>query len=281
MLKTIARQISKIDRLVRSRDDLDRHVERLCRECAILRDELESATRENQSLKKELTNIRSRRHFVSSYQNFVRDLMASHPLDKAMLVAVGGNPEAWRVQMSDLDRLGIKPTDSAIELGCGSGQLTTRLGSRYPDLDYLGIDVVPELLAYAARHAPQRFRFVEHSELSIPAADQCADLIIAFSVFTHLRHEESFLYLKDMSRVLRGGGRILFSFIETERCWPIFQSTVAAAASNQQGVMNTFIERPQIQCWAEKLGLLLSFPERDSIAIQSVATLLKPPCRRS
>ena len=39
-------------------------------------------------------------------------------------------------------------------------------------------------------------------------------MILAFSVFTHLLHEESFIYLEDFKRVLKPGGSVVFSFLE-------------------------------------------------------------------
>ena len=50
--------------------------------------------------------------------------------------------------------------------------------------------------------------------LYIPAPDACADMVCAFSVFTHLLHTETYLYLEDIRRVLRPGGRLVFSFLE-------------------------------------------------------------------
>ncbi len=36
-------------------------------------------------------------------------------------------------------------------------------------------------------------------------------MICAFSVFTHMEHEDSYRYLKEASRVVRAGGRFIFS----------------------------------------------------------------------
>jgi cyclopropane fatty-acyl-phospholipid synthase-like methyltransferase len=41
-----------------------------------------------------------------------------------------------------------------------------------------------------------------------------ADIVIAFSVFTHLLHEECYAYLQDAARVLTPGGKFVFSFFE-------------------------------------------------------------------
>ena len=91
----------------------------------------------------------------------------------------------------------------------------------------------------------------------MPLPDGAADMCSTFSVFTHLLHEETFLYLEDMKRVLRPGGRIVFSFLEfhVPAHWHVFDGTLSALRKKEQAPLNTFIERGAIACWARHLGL--------------------------
>src|SRR5262249_38048332 len=147
----------------------------------------------------------------------------------------------------------------------------------FPRLNYLGIDVVPELLAYAATQSPHHFRFVEHHDAGVPAPDQSADYIAAFSVFTHLFHEESYVYLQDAKRVLRPGGAIVFSFLETASNWPIFEGMINTARANgTPDILVMYIERPQIQAWAAHLGLEVAGFDVGPPIGQSVVMLRKP-----
>lgn len=144
---------------------------------------------------------------------------------------------------------------SVVDLGCGSGRLPSALGKSF-QIDYCGIDVVEELLAYARTKSPANYRFVKNHTLTIPAPDASADIISGFSVFTHLLHAETYLYMKDMRRVLKSGGALVFSFLEfTEAThWPIFEATVAAQSASRTWHLNTFIERGTIDLWCSKLG---------------------------
>ena len=90
---------------------------------------------------------------------------------------------------------------SLFDLGCGSGRLAHALGRR-ATIDYLGTDVVPELLAYARTRSPANYRFVLNTGLTAPAADGSLDMACAFSVFTHLLHEETYAYLAEVRRAL-------------------------------------------------------------------------------
>jgi SAM-dependent methyltransferase len=52
--------------------------------------------------------------------------------------------------------------------------------------------------------APQPF-------VGLPLLDASADVICAFSVFTHMEHEDSWRFLADALRVIRLGGHFVFS----------------------------------------------------------------------
>ena len=102
--------------------------------------------------------------------------------------------------MRSLDRIGAAPGHFLIDIGCGSGRLSTQLSRRYgAEIDYLGIDIVPELLDYARSKAIADYRFELTKGLAIPARDASADMIAAFSVFTHLKHAETLVYLRGTS----------------------------------------------------------------------------------
>lgn len=195
-------------------------------------------------------------HFVEDYQRHIRTLLDAHPEDRAMSLAVGGNYVSVGQLLADLmAQCGLRDGMRLIDIGCGSGRLAVPL-SRRLTIDYLGTDVVPELLAYARRQVPGHFRFEQVDGLSIPAEDASADMVCAFSVFTHLLHEESYVYLQECHRVLEPGGRLVFSFLEFDEPdhWIVFGQSVDQSRANRRSVLNTFIERRAIEVWAERLG---------------------------
>jgi SAM-dependent methyltransferase len=82
------------------------------------------------------------------------------------------------------------------------------------------------------------------------------DLACFFSVFTHLLHEESYCYLLEAKRVVKPGGKIVFSFLEYEHNWRVFEDTVTAILGGGASVhLNTFIGRDAIDAWTNHLGL--------------------------
>ena len=149
--------------------------------------------------------------YRTRYIDAVRELMTQFDRDRAMKVAVGGEFEGFGAVMREiLIASGLQPQHTLIDVGCGSGRLTAAL-RHYLTGGYLGIDVVPDLLAYARERCGRPdWRFEETSEIRIPAADNSADMVCFFSVLTHLLHEDSFHYLTEATRVLKDEGTIVF-----------------------------------------------------------------------
>lgn len=192
-----------------------------------------------------------------SYALRVEQLKGEMAYDDAMRAAVGSDFDANGViQRELLVQHGLRPQHSLIDVGCGSGRLAVAL-SPYLTGRYLGIDIVPELAEYAAKlvNRPD-WRFEPAAGLTIPAADGEADMVCFFSVLTHLLHEQSYLYLAEAKRVLKPGGRIVFTFIEfaTPHHWNLFEDSVRHV-DDARRPLNVFISRDAIALWARYLGL--------------------------
>ncbi|NEU13426.1 methyltransferase domain-containing protein [Methylobacterium sp. BTF04] len=195
-------------------------------------------------------------HFVEDYERYVADLIRDHPIDTAMSLAVGGSYDAvGAIECAILRHAGLMPGQAVVDLGCGSGRLAVAL-ARDLDVSYLGLDVVPALLDYARTKAPKSYKFVLNRSLSLPLEARSVDVLCAFSVFTHLLHAETYLYLEEAHRCLRPGGRVVMSFLEfaMPQHWRVFEQTVATQRASTVPHLNQFIERNQIVVWAERLG---------------------------
>jgi SAM-dependent methyltransferase len=192
------------------------------------------------------------------YVSRVNDLRTRLPQDEAMEEAVGGDFAAQgAIQVALLRHYGLAPDDYLIDVGCGSGRLAKPI-SPYLKGRYLGFDLVPDLVAHARRIAARpdwRFEVIEH--IDIPEGDGVADMVCFFSVLTHLLHEQGYWYLEHAKRVLKPGGRVVFSFLEfTEPGhWQVFADTLAATKARQVFPLNVFIDRDALPVWADHLGL--------------------------
>jgi SAM-dependent methyltransferase len=198
-------------------------------------------------------------HFQEDYRNLVRDLMAQFPLDEAMSRAVGGDYEAFgEIEKQTLIGYGLQPGDTLVDVGCGAGRLVKALIPYLARGRVLATEVVPELLDYARLGCPPSWQFVLVPDIRIPFPDSCADFASFFSVFTHLLHEEAYCYLLEAQRVVRPGGHIVFSFLEFEDNWRVFESTYTNIRDGRQNDhLNTFIGRDGIEAWARHTGMTI------------------------
>lgn len=197
--------------------------------------------------------------FTTTYPLLVEDLKQEHGRDRAMEQAVGGEFEAnGALEVEILKQLGLAGDAYLIDVGCGSGRLANPL-SQYLKGAYLGIDIVPELVEYARRLvARPDWRFEVAEGLSIPEADGAADMVCFFSVFTHLLHEQSFVYLQEAARVLRPGGLIVFSYLDfaVASHWAAFEATIAGLDGSSHP-LNMFMSKDAIHAWADHLALAI------------------------
>lgn len=123
--------------------------------------------------------------------------------------------------------LGRKDGNSICDVGCGTGLLGIAsepfVGNNGR---YLGVDVVKENIDFCRRHFPSAgFEFV-HLDISNPAYAPAQkservgwplkpasfDMVTALSTWTHLNEEDALFYFKEVSRVLRPGGKAIVTF---------------------------------------------------------------------
>jgi SAM-dependent methyltransferase len=198
--------------------------------------------------------------YTRDYRALVKYLIRTRPLDQAMEIAIGSNDRVGDVEFAVLDHYGLRAESYLIDVGCGSGRLARR-AARLPGLRYLGTDVSRDLLDYARRSCGRAdFKFACVDSVTIPEQDGVADFVAFFSVGSHLLHEEFFVYLDDAKRVLRNGGRIVFSFLDmqSDACRPIFREMVRKVRAGEAPPhIDMFIGRDDLGAWGGMLGMEL------------------------
>ena len=202
-------------------------------------------------------NWLSKTDFRKTHRRQFKILRNAYSFDDAAKMAVGGEFHAIGLLLFELLLYhGLRKDAYVIDVGCGSGRVAKPL-SEYLTGSYLGIDVVPELLEYAHRLVQRPdWRFQIASGLTIPEQDQKADMVCFFSVFTHLLHEESFVYLREAKRVLKPGGKIVISFLDfrMDGHWSTFESNLEDVGIGSKP-MNVFMSVDMLREWAKHLDL--------------------------
>jgi SAM-dependent methyltransferase len=202
-------------------------------------------------------------HFIEEYSLLVNNLINAHPdnLPLAMAQAIGApHLEAFNIQgeqhLEVLNRFGLQNGMHIYDLACGSGRTASALHRSNWSGSYKGADVVPELVEYLKKSCAP-YDAVVHIDLSIESPNSSLDIIFAWSLFTHLHFEETFIYIEDAYRALKSGGKLMFSFLEFKipSQWAVFNNRVKIL---QQGELLThldiFLHREWICAWAQKIG---------------------------
>lgn len=176
--------------------------------------------------------------------------------ERAAELAVGGDFGAvGRLEFALLRSLGLKPTDTVVDVGCGSGRLAVQLAPWLRG-KYHGTDVLEPLLEHAqALCGRSDWEFTRTDGEAIPVEADVADFVCFFSVFTHIRHEDSWRYLLEAKRVLKPGGKAVCSFLEfrIRGCWAIFRKDVKDRSPDK--VLNQFLSRDALDAFAYNAGL--------------------------
>jgi ubiquinone/menaquinone biosynthesis C-methylase UbiE len=177
--------------------------------------------------------------------------------DAAMEKAIGGEFAAFGlIEREMLVHYGLQKGHRVVDVGCGAGRLAIPL-SQWLEGQYLGTDIVARRVDYARkRTARPDWRFEVTNGSRIPEESETTDFVCFFSVLTHLLHEHSFIYLEEAKRVLKRGGKIVFSFLEFKipSQWSIFSAMLSRAHGRNEHPLNVFLSRDAIAAWAGHLG---------------------------
>lgn len=122
------------------------------------------------------------------------------------------------VELEILVDQGLRPADTLVDLGCGIGRLACEVAGWMDGGEYIGTDVSDTMLRRAQSRLDElegtpnwTVRWLKQRGTTFDLPDESADMISAFSVFTHIEHEDTYNFLLDGRRVIRPNGRFVFS----------------------------------------------------------------------
>ena len=138
-------------------------------------------------------------------------------------------------ELAILTDAGLRPTSSLLDFGCGTGRLAVHAVPFLAAGTYVGTDIAPTMLRHAAGllerrlgAVPPNTRFVVQPDEAFPVTDP-PDVICAYSVFTHMEHEDMFRYLVAARQVSHPATVFVASCLQIELDHPqrIFRTSAA------------------------------------------------------
>lgn len=116
-----------------------------------------------------------------------------------------------RVKTDLLEQANLKPADTVLDLGCGSGTLALMAVRAVSGLRLTGVDGDPAMLTQARRKAVMAGAEIEFDQAlaqTLPYADATFDVVLSSLFFHHLDRATKQAALQESLRVLKPGGAL-------------------------------------------------------------------------
>ncbi|HSB65328.1 MAG TPA: methyltransferase domain-containing protein [Anaerolineales bacterium] len=105
----------------------------------------------------------------------------------------------------------IRPGMRVLDLGCGTGTLTTMIKRSYPDAEVVGLDgdqAVLEIARSKAQHEDLNITFDNGMAFQVPYPDNSFNRVLSSLVIHHLSTKNKQIAMHEIYRVLRAGGEL-------------------------------------------------------------------------
>ena len=113
-----------------------------------------------------------------------------------------------------VDNALIKPGDSVLDVGCGTGEVTLLAKTRAKAGKVYGIDPAPEMIAVARKKAARKKLDIDFRVgviEALPFPDSSIDAVTSSLMMHHLPEDLKVRGLAEIYRVLKPGGRLLIA----------------------------------------------------------------------
>lgn len=137
-----------------------------------------------------------------------RNPQAEQMADESMIRNLAAQANAiWPQEQPLFSRYPLPPRARIADIGCGTGEITGRLATLYPDAEIVGVDILEASLAHASRrHAAlaPRVRFVPGDAFVLAFPENHFDLVVCRHLTQCVPEPEH--VLAELKRVCQPGG---------------------------------------------------------------------------
>jgi SAM-dependent methyltransferase len=133
-----------------------------------------------------------------------------HMADESMVHTLAAQTEAiWPQECALIEHYGLATDATVLDVGCGTGEFTSRLAERMPRARLMGVEVLPELVDHAQRrylHLAPRLEFRQGDAFALQLPDDSFDFVACRHMLQSVPEPER--VIAELIRVTRPGGRL-------------------------------------------------------------------------
>jgi malonyl-CoA O-methyltransferase len=135
-----------------------------------------------------------------------------------------------------------RPPTRILDLGCGTGHFLPELARRFPEAEYMGLDLADGMVDYARKRFPQARQWIVADAESLPLAAGSVDLVFSSLAIQWCYRPE--LLFAELARVLSPGGRCVFTSLGPAT---LKELRGAWAAVDEHQHVNTFLPASELE----------------------------------
>lgn len=151
-----------------------------------------------------------------------------HEFDGGKYEKASAHQKEWGLRL--IEELGLRGTESVLDLGCGDGTLTSRIAELVPRGEVVGIDASEGMIGTARRKERNNLSFLRQD---INHLDFPERFDIVFSNATLHWIKDHTRLLANVGRALRPGGRLRFNFAGDGNCSSLYKVIREAMARRE------------------------------------------------
>jgi ubiquinone/menaquinone biosynthesis C-methylase UbiE len=155
--------------------------------------------------------------------------------------------QARRLRKVTVDQALIKPDDTVLDVGCGTGEVTLLAKTRAKTGKVYGLDPAPEMITVARQKAARKKLDIDFRVgviESLPFPDASIDVVTSSLMMHHLPEDLKVRGLAEIYRVLKPGGRLLIA--DFTRPTGSFLNHVFIAFTRHQGLQKGIEDLQQL-----------------------------------
>jgi ubiquinone/menaquinone biosynthesis C-methylase UbiE len=214
------------------------------------------------SLYRRLRELRSRRNWGNYETLYEAHARRTPPAES---VGDGDYDLIGRKELGVLLMEGLKPSDALVDFGCGTGRLAVHAIPRLDEIGcYIGIGISRTMLAHARKLVDERVpsrscsvEFLHQTTPNFALPDKSIDMVCAFSVFTHMEHEDTYRYLRQVRMIIKDVGLFIYSCLPLEIALArqVFEESASVGLVDRRaGVRNVTTSRELMDTIARMAG---------------------------